>query len=41
MHLFPLDVRSDAAKLRRSYLQLALKYHPDKATVLQLPFWSG
>ncbi|CAK9065485.1 unnamed protein product [Durusdinium trenchii] len=30
MHLFPLDVRSDAAKLRRSYLQLALKYHPDK-----------
>ena len=31
MHLFPLDARSDATRLRRSYLRLALKYHPDKA----------
>lgn len=30
MHLFPQSVRCDAGELRRCYLRLALKHHPDK-----------
>jgi hypothetical protein len=33
MHLFPQSVRCDAGELRRCYLRLALKHHPDKAGV--------
>lgn len=31
MHLFPLEARADAGRLRSCYLSLALRYHPDKA----------
>ncbi|CAE7221388.1 kidins220b [Symbiodinium sp. CCMP2592] len=37
MEFFAADVRRDAAKLRRAYLQLALRYHPDKVNASRSP----
>ncbi|CAE7031879.1 TANC1 [Symbiodinium natans] len=37
MEFFLPDVRQDAVKLRRTYLQLALRYHPDKVNVSRSP----
>ncbi|OLP88632.1 hypothetical protein AK812_SmicGene29999 [Symbiodinium microadriaticum] len=37
MEFFAADVRRDSAKLRRAYLQLALRYHPDKVNASRSP----